>query len=131
MSRDPRLIAKGVFNFFDLPAELRDAIYEQSVLVEQCRLQRAERKYKYRMILYRPRLALRLVSRRFSAEYLSRCSSTVLYAQHQDFSEYGPFRLPLGTQTITDWEARVTINCDYDFAPTELETLDAELRDHH
>lgn len=81
----------GVFNFFGLPRELRDRIYEEPILVEHQQLTTfANQDTCFLMKAKKLRTSLLLVNRQFKREYSERCSGrqVLCLKNHSDASEY-------------------------------------------
>lgn len=80
-----------VFNFFGLPRELRDKIYEQPTLVEHEKLTPfANDDTCFLMKAKKLRTSLLLINRQFKREYGERCSGkqVLCLKDHPDVSEY-------------------------------------------
>jgi len=112
MSDSAQPKSTGVFDFFALPAELRDAVYGDPALIDAYHCNRIERRFEHRILIYRHLPSLRLISQQFSAEYLKRCcKETLVYMQDLDLADRDPFRLPSKVKTATELELRLVINC--------------------
>ena len=107
--------AHGVFDFFGLPAELRNAIYEQDALAEVHRqkLSGHDNGQFVAFVMRRPSLNLLLVSRELSAGYLDRQArlDKFVVIDHCEYQGGELRELPKLALSTASLEARLLIDC--------------------
>jgi hypothetical protein len=87
------------FDFFGLPLELRDMIYDQPQLFETQTMLPSRKGYPFRMAANKPDSSLLLVSKQFSSEYKRRCEGRVELSV-ADYIDHFAMGTPYGVVTM-------------------------------